>query len=63
MIDPQPGDEGRQVIYLRGFRRREPGVISSWNEEYVFVRYGIGSTAAATKREDLEWPCDGDARG
>ena len=68
MIDPQPGDAGRTVIYTPGhvdwhfwntdnelFGGQERGVISSWNEHAVFVRYGRGSTAAATRREDLSW--------
>ena len=32
----------------------EEGVISSVNDEYVFVRYSLGDTAAATNPEDLE---------
>lgn len=56
MIDPQPGDEGRLVIYTDGQGEREAGTISSWNPEYVFVRYGrIASGPAATRREQLEW--------
>lgn len=60
MIDPRPGDEGRGVIYARldPHRTTERGVISSWSEHCVFVRYGLGSTAAATAREDLEWEHD-----
>jgi hypothetical protein len=55
-IKPGPGDEGRGVIYCgRGTGLTERGVISSWNDLYVFVRYTTGSTAAATRREDLIW--------
>jgi hypothetical protein len=56
MIDPTPADIGRRVIYrdLSG-RKIEEGTISSFNDHYVFVRYGSGSTAAATSRRDLEW--------
>lgn len=31
----------------------EDGVITSWNEEFVFVRYGSNTQSAATKRENL----------
>lgn len=57
MIKPQPGDEGRRVIYARKdpHRTTERGIISSWNDKYIFVRYSAGSTAAATSPEDLEW--------
>lgn len=67
MIDPKPGDEGRGVIYWKDSRalehgirsvkvlKGERGVVSSWNDKYVFVRYTSGSTAAATRRENLEW--------
>jgi hypothetical protein len=63
VIDPKPGDEGRIVIYARldPHRKTERGVISSWNEHVVFVRYTIGSTGAATLREDLEWESDAPA--
>lgn len=57
MIEPKSGDEGRGVIYARlnPHRKTERGVISSWNDKYVFVRYTAGSTAAATDPADLEW--------
>lgn len=52
MIDPTEADIGRKVIYVP---RLQVGVITSFTENYVFVRYGDGSTSAATRREDLEW--------
>lgn len=56
MIDPQPGDEGRTVLYRsRPDFNPERGTVVRWTPDYVFVRYGLGSTAAATRREDLEW--------
>lgn len=55
MIDPRQGDEGRGVIYTAHDGHTERGVISSWSEHYVFVRYGLGSTAAATLRDQLSW--------
>lgn len=61
MIHPTAEDIGRKVIYrdwcggnLRGAKIEE-GVITSFNDSFVFVRYGTGSTSAATSREDLEW--------
>lgn len=59
MIAPDAGDEGRAVLYWRPDGRHlnlyERGLISSWNEHYVFVRYTRGMTADATRREDLIW--------
>lgn len=60
MINPTKADIGRKVIYEdRPSGKREEGVISSFNEEFVFVCYTSGSTAAATTRDKLEWsvPC------
>lgn len=59
-IQPTEADIGRKVIY------REPGDfpgakveygrITSFNDRFVFVRYGQHtSTSAATSREDLGW--------
>jgi hypothetical protein len=59
MINPKPGDEGRLVIYHPAHGEREAGVITSWNDGHVFVRYGaLGSTSKATAREQLEWGHD-----
>jgi hypothetical protein len=55
-IDPQPGDEGRLVVYHPAGGEREAGVITSWNDTCVFVRYGrLRSTSKATPRDRLEW--------
>jgi len=56
MINPTKDDINRKVVYFdsSGYKREE-GVITSFNEHYVFVRYGGGTTSAATLREDLEW--------
>lgn len=58
MLTPDVTDRdiGRVVIYRdrSGYRAPEEGVISSFTPDYVFVRY-LGSTSAATRREDLEW--------
>lgn len=59
MIEPTEADIGRKVVYReRGDfpgRKIEEGVITSINDHYVFVRYGSGTTSAATQRADLEW--------
>lgn len=56
--DVTKSDIGRTVIYREPIdhpgRKVERGVISSFNDSYVFVRYR-GITSAATRREDLEW--------
>ena len=61
MINPKPGDEGRWVTYIPSVGPREAGLISSWNDHYVFVRYHTGDTAA-TDRRDLEWGLVGNVR-
>jgi len=59
MINPEQGDEGRTVMYRgTGMEMAERGIISSWTDRVVFVRYSGGSTAAATQRSDLMWPAD-----
>jgi len=57
MIDPKPEDIGRVVIYRKRFVRHFPerGRITSFNDKFVFVRYGRMNTSKATRREDLIW--------
>ena len=60
MIDPTERGVGRGVIYRVRNRNgdiidEERGVISSFSDHYVFVRYGTSSTAQATDRNDLFW--------
>lgn len=60
MIEPTEADIGRVVVYRPTHRRyertvAEEGVITSFNDSYVFVRYGTYGTARATRRSDLEW--------
>lgn len=57
MIEPTESDVGRRVVYRPRFAGAvsEEGVVTSFNERYVFVRYGTQSTSAATLREELEW--------
>ncbi len=57
MIDPTTDDIGREVTYYPRGHRREPtiGVITSFNETCVFVRYGADVHSKGTDRRDLEW--------
>lgn len=56
MIDPKQTDIGRGVIYQGGHPDdREYGVITSFNDHVVWVRYGKSRTSQATSREDLTW--------
>lgn len=58
MIDPQPGDEGRAILYQpRSSEPPEDGVVIRWNESFVFVRYSPDpeATPKATARRDLTW--------
>jgi hypothetical protein len=58
MIDPKQTDVGRGVIYQGGHPDdREAGVITSFNDHVVFVRYG--RKVQATSREDLTWEFPG----
>lgn len=66
MIEPTIDDIGRKVVYRRwrigrhanGQFDLEEGIITSFNEAYVFVRYGADVHSKGTRREDLEW-CTG----
>jgi hypothetical protein len=54
VINPTEKDIGRGVVYRPALGKAEDGKITSFNEYYVFVRYG-GNGIAATRREDLTW--------
>jgi hypothetical protein len=58
MIEPTDEDIGRAVVYT-GHRypggKLEEGVITSFNDHSVFVRYGADKGSKATSRADLEW--------
>lgn len=60
MINPTPDDIGRTVYYVPHFPGAKPerGVISSFNQSYVFVRYGTSPTPQATSPRDLFWSLD-----
>ena len=58
MINPTNNDIGRAVVYT-GNRypggKLEEGVITSFSDHCVFVRYGADKHGKATSRADLEW--------
>ena len=58
MIRPTEKDIGRAVIYT-GNRypggEIEEGVITSFNDHSVFVRYRGDAHSKGTSRQDLEW--------
>ncbi|MDV4166221.1 hypothetical protein R1538_34795 [Rhizobium leguminosarum] len=55
MINPTEEDIGKTVIYRRD---REQGVITSFNDHMVFVRYGSAQGSMGTLRRDLDWAHD-----
>ena len=56
MIEPTKEDIGRKVVYTGNYNGPlEEGVITSFNDTAVFVRYGAKLCAQATSRSDLEW--------
>lgn len=52
-------DKGRAVTYHREHCKREYGVLSSWNSEYVFVRFK-GPNGEACYPEDVSFDLDVD---
>lgn len=48
---------GRRVLRPAAgpWDKDEDGIITSWNERYVFVRYGRGDTSAATVPTELHF--------
>ena len=57
MINPTDSDICRKVIYNAGHSGalNEYGVITSFNNVCVFVRYGTNTTSQCTSRSDLQW--------
>lgn len=56
MIEPSEKDIGRKVIYTGNYGGpAEEGVITSFNDAAVFVRYGADCNSKATSHGDLEW--------
>ncbi|MDO8534108.1 MAG: hypothetical protein Q7S17_05125 [Xanthobacteraceae bacterium] len=66
MIDPTLADIGRLVVYT-GNRypggKLEEGVITSFSDTSVFVRYGADVHSKGTDRRDLEWAMMIDDKG
>jgi hypothetical protein len=55
MIEPKQSDIGRKVIYLvHRNAKAEEGVVTRFNEKYVFVRFGKEESVVTT-RDELEW--------
>jgi hypothetical protein len=63
MIEPKEQDIGRRVVYrhldIHGKTIdsyvNEVGVITSFNQHYVFVRYGSDQHSKATRKNHLTW--------
>lgn len=51
-------DVGRSVIYTPGYGPLQDGVITSFNEKFVFVRYRATGGGQATNPKDLEFLTD-----
>ncbi len=71
MINPTTKDIGRSVVYHyyewidkdgRSHLKLEDGIITSFNDFCVFVRYKGDNHSKGTRREDLEWTNDGIGR-
>ena len=48
-------DKGRGVIFHHHHGATERGVLSSWNDYYIFARFHSGSTAAACDPAQVEF--------
>ena len=56
MIEPKQSDIGREVIYrVHNNAEAEEGVITRFNEKYVFVRFDQEEGSAVMMRDELEW--------
>lgn len=54
--DLTEADKQRKVVYTDRFTGAvEEGVITSWNESYIFVRYGNDCGSKATDESNLEF--------
>ena len=57
-LDLTENDKGRMVVYQQGTgqeRQTDEGVVVSWNESFVFVRYKGDIGSKATYPEDLSF--------
>ena len=49
-------DVGKKVIYQNvEMEPKEEGIITSWNDHYIFVRYGSDVGSKATYPRDLQF--------
>ena len=56
MIEPKRSDIGREVIYrVHSNAEAEEGVITRFNEKYIFVCFGKEEKSVVTTRDQLEW--------
>jgi hypothetical protein len=56
MLEPKQSDIGRKVICrVHSNAKAEEGVITRFNEKYVFVRFGEEEKSVVTTRDQLEW--------
>ena len=64
LSDLTPEHVGRAVVYREphGVLRAQDGVITSWNEIFVFVRYGVQLHSKATNPMDLTLLSDAKGR-
>ena len=59
MINPTKADIDCSVIYTPSHGKPEEGVITSFNDYAVFVRYGSDKHSKGTYRKDLTWVSEG----
>lgn len=62
IADLTNADKGREVIFHHHHGERDSGILSSWNEHYVFCRFTSGSTAAACDPEQLTFANEGNTK-
>ncbi|MDR2095752.1 MAG: hypothetical protein LBP76_09585 [Treponema sp.] len=48
-------DRGREVVFDFRGSEREFGIISSWNERFIFVKYNGSQQSQATDPMSLRW--------
>ncbi len=58
MINPTKADIGRVAVYKPRHGKEEAGIIESFNDSVVFVRYRYDKQTKATYRKDLFWVSD-----
>jgi len=52
-------DKDREVVFECPGKETEYGFISSWNERFIFVKYGGSQQSQATKPEHLRFAMEG----